>query len=115
MGNGNKNRSILNVYICPLYSVKMYTNEEDSYLPSERRKYPTPHKHDVISCLGIAGKWVTQQSDLQVKLGCIKRSLFILNSHCVLSVVRSPVCHTLGYDEKKQFLTSLVPSYFTKA
>lgn len=46
--------------------VKMYTNEEDCNLPSERRKFTTPHKHDVISCLGIAGKWVTSQSDLQL-------------------------------------------------
>jgi len=49
-----------------LVTVRLYTNEEDAYLSSERRKYPTPHKHDVISCLGIAGKWVTQQPDLQV-------------------------------------------------
>ncbi|XP_052244381.1 quinone oxidoreductase-like protein 1 isoform X2 [Dreissena polymorpha] len=46
--------------------VRMYTNEEDCNLPSERRKFTTPHKHDVISCLGVAGKWVTQQSDLQL-------------------------------------------------
>lgn len=46
--------------------VKMYTNEEDSNLPSERRRFTTPHKHDIISCLGIAGKWVTCQSDLQL-------------------------------------------------
>ncbi|XP_060608471.1 quinone oxidoreductase-like protein 1 [Ruditapes philippinarum] len=46
--------------------VKMYTNEEDCNLPSERRKFTTPHKHHVISCLGIAGKWVTSQSDLQL-------------------------------------------------
>ncbi|KAL4232906.1 oxidoreductase [Mactra antiquata] len=46
--------------------VRMYTNEEDSYLPSERRKFTTPHKHDIISCLGINGKWVTNQSDLQL-------------------------------------------------
>lgn len=46
--------------------VKLYTNEEDCNLPSERRKYPTPHKHEVISCLGIGGKWVTSQFDLQL-------------------------------------------------
>ena len=46
----------------------MYTNEEDCNLPSERRKYPTPHKNEVISCLGIGGKWVTSQFDLQVRL-----------------------------------------------
>ena len=59
--------SSINIMVL-LISVKLYTNEEDCNLPSERRKYPTPHKHEVISCLGIGGKWVTSQFDLQVKL-----------------------------------------------
>ena len=59
------------VNIFPLVSVKLYTNEEDCNLPSERRKYPTPHKHEVISCLGIGGKWVTSQFDLQVRKLCL--------------------------------------------
>lgn len=46
--------------------VRMYSNEEDSKLPSERRRFPTPHKHDIIACLGVAGKWVTSQPDLQL-------------------------------------------------
>ncbi|XP_052810186.1 quinone oxidoreductase-like protein 1 [Mya arenaria] len=46
--------------------VRMYNNEEDCNLPSERRRFTTPHKHDLISCLGVNGKWVTQQSDLQL-------------------------------------------------
>ena len=55
---------MLNVFACLL--VRMYTNEEDCNLPSERRKFTTPHKHDIISCLGTNSKWVTQQADLQV-------------------------------------------------
>ncbi|KAK3097459.1 hypothetical protein FSP39_009811 [Pinctada imbricata] len=46
--------------------VKMFTDEEDQQLIEEKHKYPCPHKHDVISCLGASGKWITSQSDLQL-------------------------------------------------
>lgn len=46
--------------------VKMFSNEEDNKFIDEKSKYPLPHKHDVISCLGMSGKWITSQSDLQL-------------------------------------------------
>lgn len=27
-----------------------------------------PSKHDVISCLGVAGRWITSHQDLQVRI-----------------------------------------------
>nr|KAG5704965.1 hypothetical protein BaRGS_022807 [Batillaria attramentaria] len=40
--------------------------EEDVALLGEKSKYPKPHKHDIISCLGFSGKWVTSHPDLQL-------------------------------------------------
>ncbi|XP_050394180.2 quinone oxidoreductase-like protein 1 [Patella vulgata] len=46
--------------------VRMFTNEEDIKQYHENYKYPIPHKHDVLSCLSVFGKWVTSQPDLQL-------------------------------------------------
>lgn len=46
--------------------VRLFTQEEDIQDMQDRRKYPTLHKHDVISCLGMSGKWITSQIDLQL-------------------------------------------------
>ncbi|KAK7108324.1 quinone oxidoreductase-like protein 1 [Littorina saxatilis] len=46
--------------------VRLFSNEEDIALLGEKSKYPKPHKVDVISCLGFAGKWVTSHPDLQL-------------------------------------------------
>ncbi|XP_071135931.1 quinone oxidoreductase-like protein 1 [Mytilus edulis] len=46
--------------------VRMFTQDEDKREIEEKRKYPVLHKHDVISCLGMSGKWITSQSDLQL-------------------------------------------------
>ncbi|KAL3883378.1 hypothetical protein ACJMK2_029650 [Sinanodonta woodiana] len=46
--------------------VRMFINEEDVKLMSERYPRPVPHKNDIISCLGIGGKWITSQMDLQL-------------------------------------------------
>lgn len=46
--------------------VRIFTSEEDVALLGEKSKYPKPHKHDVIACLGFAGKWVTSHPDLQL-------------------------------------------------
>lgn len=45
----------------------MFTNEEDKDMMGERLKHSVPHKHEIISCLGFAGKWITSQADLQVR------------------------------------------------
>ncbi|KAL8559482.1 hypothetical protein ACOMHN_037146 [Nucella lapillus] len=46
--------------------VRLFTNEEDIALVGERSKFPRPHKHDLLACLGFAAKWVTSHSDLQL-------------------------------------------------
>lgn len=44
----------------------MFTNEEDINIMEEKRKYSIPHKHEIISCLGASGKWITSQYNLQL-------------------------------------------------
>ncbi|XP_046573657.1 quinone oxidoreductase-like protein 1 isoform X2 [Haliotis rubra] len=46
--------------------VCLFTTEEDKALVGENYKFPVPHKYDIISCLGFAGKWITTQPDLQL-------------------------------------------------
>jgi hypothetical protein len=46
--------------------VRLFTQEEDIHEMEDKKKYPLLHKHDVISCLGMSGKWITSQNDLQV-------------------------------------------------
>lgn len=46
--------------------VSMFTNEEDRNIMEEKSKYSIPHKHEIISCLGVSGKWITSQSNLQL-------------------------------------------------
>ncbi|ESO89238.1 hypothetical protein LOTGIDRAFT_210251 [Lottia gigantea] len=46
--------------------VRLFTDDEDITLCNEVYKYPLPHKHDVISCLGFSGRWITSKSDLQL-------------------------------------------------
>ncbi|XP_062619094.1 quinone oxidoreductase-like protein 1 [Saccostrea cucullata] len=46
--------------------VRQFNDEEDQKIVGENLKYPKPHKHDVISCLGASGKWITQQPGLQL-------------------------------------------------
>lgn len=46
--------------------VRLFTQEEDIHEMEDKKKYPLLHKHDVISCLGMSGKWITSQSDLQL-------------------------------------------------
>lgn len=48
--------------------MRLFTQEEDIHEMEDKKKYPLLHKHDVISCLGMSGKWITSQSDLQVWL-----------------------------------------------
>jgi hypothetical protein len=48
--------------------VRLFTQEEDIHEMEDKKKYPLLHKHDVISCLGMSGKWITSQNDLQVWL-----------------------------------------------
>ncbi|BFY97401.1 hypothetical protein BsWGS_00441 [Bradybaena similaris] len=46
--------------------VRMFTSEEDKDLMGERNLRNIPHKHDIISCLGFSGKWITAQPNLQL-------------------------------------------------
>ena len=46
--------------------VRLFTQEEDIHEMEDKKKYPLLHKHDVISCLGMSGKWITSQNDLQL-------------------------------------------------
>ncbi|PVD28102.1 hypothetical protein C0Q70_10684 [Pomacea canaliculata] len=46
--------------------VRLFTNEDDVAMLGEKSKYPKPHKHDILSCLGFSGKWVTSHPDLQL-------------------------------------------------
>lgn len=46
--------------------VRQFNDEEDQKIVGENLRYPKPHKHDVISCLGASGKWITQQPSLQL-------------------------------------------------
>ena len=50
-----------------ILSVRLFSNEEDVALLGEKSKYSKPHKCDLLSCLGFAGKWVTSHPDLQVR------------------------------------------------
>ena len=57
------------VCVCVWSAVRLFSNEEDVALLGEKGKYPKPHKVDLLSCLGFAGKWVTSHPDLQVGIG----------------------------------------------
>uniref|UniRef100_A0A0B7A5E4 Enoyl reductase (ER) domain-containing protein n=1 Tax=Arion vulgaris TaxID=1028688 RepID=A0A0B7A5E4_9EUPU len=46
--------------------VRQFTSEEDKDLMGERNLWSIPHKHDIISCLGFSGKWITSQPNLQL-------------------------------------------------
>lgn len=61
------------------YLVRQFNDEEDQKIVGENLRYPKPHKHDVISCLGASGKWITQQPSLQVHHGLkyISYTMFI--------------------------------------
>ncbi|KAL5009818.1 hypothetical protein ScPMuIL_012123 [Solemya velum] len=45
---------------------RQFSTEEDIILMSEKYKFPVPHKHDIISCLAVSGKWITSQFGLQL-------------------------------------------------
>lgn len=61
-------RNIFHIYLCVIfYLVRQFNDEEDQKIVGENLRYPKPHKHDVISCLGASGKWITQQPSLQVQ------------------------------------------------
>ena len=47
-------------------SVQLFTTEDDITVAGEDTSHYKPCKHDVISCLGLGGRWITSQSDLQV-------------------------------------------------
>ena len=73
----------------------MFTREEDVKDIEEKRKYPVLHKHDVISCLGMAGKWITSQSELQVN----KR--FYLYKNCRFGMIfNEPASHQMSEEFK---------------
>ena len=68
------------MYLCIL--VQQFTSIEDLSSSGDDYKYPVPTKHEVISSLGVGGRWVTSQWDLQVMflisyiLGLKKSCLF---------------------------------------
>ncbi|GFS17446.1 quinone oxidoreductase-like protein 1 [Elysia marginata] len=46
--------------------VRLFTSEEDKDLMEERSMKSVPHKHDLLSCLGFAGRWITTNPQLQL-------------------------------------------------
>jgi len=46
--------------------VRLFTSEEDMALVGEDWSMSLPHKHDLISCLGAGGRWVTSHHSLQL-------------------------------------------------
>ncbi|RUS91391.1 hypothetical protein EGW08_000821 [Elysia chlorotica] len=46
--------------------VRLFTSEEDKDLMEERSMKSVPHKHDLLSCLGFAGRWITRNPNLQL-------------------------------------------------
>ncbi|GFO16441.1 quinone oxidoreductase-like protein 1 [Plakobranchus ocellatus] len=46
--------------------VRLFTSEKDKDLMEERQMKFTPHKHDLLSCLGFAGRWVSTNPQLQL-------------------------------------------------
>lgn len=46
--------------------VRLFTSEEDKDLMDERSLKSVPHKHDLLSCLGFAGRWITTHPQLQL-------------------------------------------------
>lgn len=55
------------VYVCVCVCV-VRLHEEEEEVESEEKKL-LPHKHDIISVLGVGGHWVTSHQDLQVSWG----------------------------------------------
>ncbi|CAH1799420.1 unnamed protein product [Owenia fusiformis] len=45
---------------------RLFTSEDDMIIAGETNKSPSCHKYDIISCLGVGGRWVTSQPDLQL-------------------------------------------------
>jgi len=60
---------------CPfIFPVKLYSAEDESTSKSQL----LPHKHDIITLLGVGGNWITTERNLQVKRLYQSASLFIL-------------------------------------
>ena len=49
-----------------LIVVRIFTTDEDLSMMKENCSHHVPHKHELISCLGVGGRWVTSRCDLQV-------------------------------------------------
>lgn len=47
-------------------SVREFSSEEDCKLIDGEKDDSLPHKHDLISCLGVGGRWITSKHNLQV-------------------------------------------------
>jgi len=47
-----------------LFAVKLYSAEDESTSKSQL----LPHKHDIITLLGVGGHWITTEKNLQVKM-----------------------------------------------
>lgn len=51
--------------------MKLYSAEDESTSKSQL----LPHKHDIITLLGVGGHWITTERNLQVKILCQQTSL----------------------------------------
>lgn len=66
------------IYSPPISSsspVKLYSAEDESTSKSQL----LPHKHDIITLLGVGGHWITTEKNLQVKILCQEVNLY----HCI--------------------------------
>lgn len=52
--------------------MKLYSAEDESTSKSQL----LPHKHDIITLLGVGGHWITTEKNLQVKILYQKVSLY---------------------------------------
>ncbi len=53
-----------------VFAVRLFSSEEDIAIAGEDTSHYMPYKHEVIGCVGMAGRWVTSQPDLQVRTQC---------------------------------------------
>ena len=90
--SGGKQQRLASLYVCVCVTVGV--GVYDFVSPAVRLQEETdarrllPHKHDIITLLGVGGHWVTSEDNLQVDLGCVYYRALVHFEH-LLSVLRA--------------------------
>ncbi len=70
------------------FVVRLFTNDEDIAVTGSNFKYATPTKHELISCLGVSGRWITSQANLQVNYSVLKDNIYNNSTILCISILK---------------------------